>query len=61
MLTRLIWIAAIVAATISVPAFGQSVVGSNTNAVGPFPDGGGHRLPDLDRTHTIHTCDLLEK
>jgi hypothetical protein len=45
MLTRLIWIAAIVAATISVPAFGQSVVGSNTNAVGPFPDGFYRGIP----------------
>ncbi len=39
MLARFIWIAAAMAAITSVPAFGESVIGRNTNAVGPFPEG----------------------
>jgi hypothetical protein len=39
MFTRIVWVTAAMAVFTSVSAFGQSVVGRNTNAVGPFPDG----------------------
>ncbi len=45
MFTRIAWIAAAMAVFASVSAFGQSVVGRNANAVGPFPDGFYRGIP----------------
>ena len=45
MITRIVWATAILAVFAAVPAFSQSVVGRNTNAVGPFPDGFYRGIP----------------
>ncbi len=45
MFARIIWATAAMAVFAAVPAFAQSVVGKNTNAVGPFPDGFYRGIP----------------
>jgi hypothetical protein len=45
MIARIVWATAVLAVFAAVPAFSQSVVGRNTNAVGPFPDGFYRGIP----------------